>query len=1009
MGDTKLRGGSDNRQMTTDAVTGERFVGRQRELEGLRAKLAATGGGHGSLVLVVGEAGVGKTSMVQQLVETARAGGVTVLWGACFEGEWRPSYAPWVEALGQLVTTLDSAQLHRHLGAGAPPLAQLIPHIRAQLPAIPPAALLSPNEERYRLYEAIAQFLLSVASEQPVVLVLDDLHWADRDSLELFRYVARFTSRCRLLLLGVYRSPDVDANRHAALNDTLAALQRETVLERLVLPGFSLAEVNSYLRQSTEQELPQALVQTIHRETAGNPFYVRELFRHLVEEAKIKRRAGRWTTDFSLGELGIPAGIRQVVTRRLARLAPETNTLLRVAAAFTGGLAFYLLPPLTGLSEETLLNCLDEALQAGVIRPMEGRPPRYDFAHAIVRHTLYGSMNPDRRARLHRRIAQVLEQTAIDQPATDSSELAFQYHASAALPGAERGIPFCLAAAEGASASYAHEQVVTFLRMARDLASQSPAHLRAEIAGKLAVAEAHALLLDEAQQTSEETLALLIEAKAQPDTTITFLTVAARALKEGGAPPFAWEPLVERGLALAGQRRHLPWARLMLLRGRIEPVASEGLYISRWVGYDEQAVAIARTQGDEDDYARTLEPLDWRTPEETTAVVVLARRWQRPTAVLRALDVAGRDLIFRHGDMITARERLAELLSAGERYGSIPAQAEALVQLSLCQALLGEKESAYQALQRASELVARLGAGHRLYTLANMTMESVLGDYGDADWPRLAQTFARIATDPQTGRTVIGLTAANFAVLDHLRAGNPAEARRFLALLTPVLERLPPTTYLYNGGIDRAGTTVWELGAVEYAGVYRRLALELLAAGLEGSPYRSNALTAARMAALAGDLNEAASYFARARQVSEIGGQRPLRAMVDYDEALSLVRSGSPDRTRIETLLNAALAQFRALGMTPWEQRTLALQAQVNPSEQPPISAGYPGGNLTARELEVLRLIGAGATNKEIATHLVVSVATVERHVANIYNKIGVRNRAEATAFALQHGLARSG
>jgi DNA-binding CsgD family transcriptional regulator len=356
--------------------------------------------------------------------------------------------------------------------------------------------------------------------------------------------------------------------------------------------------------------------------------------------------------------------------------------------------------------------------------------------------------------------------------------------------------------------------------------------------------------------------------------------------------------------------------------------------------------------------------------------------------------------------MIEAKERFTELLSAGERYGSIPAQAEALVQLSLCYALLGEIELARQTFQRAGEWVTRLGAGHRLYTLAMMSLESVLGEYGGADWPRLAQAFARIATDSQTGRGVMGLTAANFAVLNHLRADNPAEARRFLALLTPVLERLPWTTYLYNGGIDRAGTTVWELAAVEYAGVYRRLALEVLAAGLEGSPYRSNALTVARMAALAGDLAEASSYFSRARQVTEAGGQRPLRAIVDYDEALALVRNASLDRNRIETLLNLALVQFRALGMTPWEQRVLALQAQITLSlqEQRPILPGYLA-NLTPREMEVLRLIGSGATNKEIANQLVISIATAERHVANIYNKIGVRNRAEATAFALQHGL----
>ena len=982
-------------------MTVEHFVGRQLELKKLQTRLAAVKNGHGGLVLVAGEAGIGKTALVQQFAHNASAGGARVLWGSCFEGEWRPPYAPWADGLGQLVAGLDDTQLEHHLGTGAPPLALLIPQIRARLPAVALAVGLSPKEQRYRLYEAITQFLLSVAREQVVQFILDDLHWADSDSLKALRYVARLAGSGPLLLLGIYRDPDAATGQREALNETLAAIERESTPERLALRGLSLPEMDIYLRQVANQELPQALVQTIHHRTAGNPLFVRELFRHLVEEAKIEHRAGRWITDFSLSELEIPPAVRQVVTHRLARLTPEANSLLRVAAAFTGGFPFYLLPPLTGLSEETLLNSLDETLQAGLIRPLGGQPPRYDFAHALVRHTLYDSLNPDRRARLHRRIAQVLEQMSPEQPAP-ASELAFQYHASAGLPGAERGISFCLAAAEAASAGYAHEQSVTFWRMAQDLAGHSSISLRAEIAANLAAAEASALLLADAQHSSEAALVLLLQAQAEPETVISFLTVVARALKEGGAALHTWEPLVERGLALVGERRNLPWARLMLLRGRLEPVTTEGLYISRWLGYEDQAVTLARADGDEEDYARTLEPLDWRSPAATGAVVALGRRWQPPTAVLRALDVAARDLIFRHGDIIEAKDRLTELLHVGEHYGSIPAQAEALVQLTLCHALLGHPAAARQTHRQAGELVARLGAGHRLHALANLTIESVLGDYDEVDWPRLAQTSTQIATDPQTGRSAMGLTAANFAVLNQLRAGNPAEARRLLALLTPVLKRLPATTYLYNGGVDRAGTAVWELEAGEYAAIYRQLALELLAAGFEGSPYQSNALTAARMAALTGDMVEAGAYFARARQVTERSGQRPLRASVDYDEALALARNGLPDRARWESLLNAALAQFKALDMKPWVQRALAQQAQDRPTL--PVPAPF---NLTPRETEVLRLLGAGATNKEIAAELIVSLATAERHVANIYNKIRVRNRAEATAFAHQHGFTR--
>src|SRR5690606_8365599 len=152
----------------------------------------------------------------------------------------------------------------------------------------------------YRLLEAMAQFLVSVAGEQPLVLILDDLHWADRDSLEVLRYVARFSGRCPLLLVGIYRNPDAAAGQPEALNDVLALIHRESTREQLTLTGFSLPELKAYLERMAAQELPQALVQTIYRQTTGNPFFVRELFRHLVEETKIERRAGRWITDYSL-------------------------------------------------------------------------------------------------------------------------------------------------------------------------------------------------------------------------------------------------------------------------------------------------------------------------------------------------------------------------------------------------------------------------------------------------------------------------------------------------------------------------------------------------------------------------------------------------------------------------------------------------------------------------------------------------------------------------------------
>jgi DNA-binding CsgD family transcriptional regulator len=611
-------------------------------------------------------------------------------------------------------------------------------------------------------------------------------------------------------------------------------------------------------------------------------------------------------------------------------------------------------------------------------------------------------LNPDRRARLHRRIAEALQHDQTDPAKDHSAELAFQYHASADLPGGEAGIPFCLAAAAQAQATYAPAQAVNFLRMAHDLAGQTSAAQRAEILCRLAVAEAGALLLAEATHSVELALAVLVEAETEASVRAEFLTVMARALKEGGASPAVWQPLVERGLALLGERRDIGWARLMLLLGRVEPISSQTIYVSQWLGYDPQAIAIARADGDEDDYAQTLEPLDWRSREETETVLALARRWQRPTAILRALDVVARDLIFRHGDIPAAVERLRELLTTGERFGSIPAQAEALSQLALCLAILGEFAEAQDILQRAQDMAARLGSLHRLRALAGIAIESILAEYLEGDWPRLAEEAARFATDPQTGRGPLGLIAANFATRNYSRAGNQAEARRFLTVLTAILEQTAPTMYLYNGGVDRGATTVWELGAVEFAGIYRRLALDVLAAGFPGAPLCTNALTVARMATLLGDMREAEVYFAQARSDTEAGGQRPLRAITDYDEALALSRARSTNSVQIGTLLNAALAQFRELGMAGWEQRALILKEQALAKSR--TDQAYPGG-LTTREVEVLGLIAEGRTNKEIAAKLVISLPTVERHIANIYNKIGARNRAEATAYALNYGL----
>ena len=980
------------------------MVGRQRELEVLLASLDESIDGRGQFVTLVGDAGIGKTWIAREVARQAGTRCAVVLWGSCVEGDWQPAYGPWLEAIGDYARNVSPQRLRDALGRGAPPLAKLIPQIRAAVSDIAEAPPLGAKDERARVYDAVIQFLLSLAMENPVLIVIDDLHWADRDSLGLLRHLSHFLPRSRIMVIGAYRDPELSIVDQQPLGDLLASLHREADHRQLRVRGLSPQEVEDYLSQASGQRLPGALVQAIYGETNGNPFFVREVFRHLTEEGKLLLRGARWSTDLSIGELGIPEGVRQVVRRRLSRLSDQAAALLRLAAGFTNGFEFGMLQRLSELPEDALLDCIDEALKAGLLTIVRSWPASYDFAHAIVRHAIYDELNPDRRIRLHRRIVLALEQMHAGNELQHAAEIAAQYHASIGLPGAMEGIRYALYAAEQARAGYGHEQAVTFLRMARDLSWESEAATKADILCKLAIAEAEAILLSQAQQTAEEALAALTEAGATPSARAAFLARIGRALQDGGAGPTIWEPLVERGIAICGEERDLAWARLMLLRGRLEPMSSGTIRAARWLGHDKLAVSIARADGDEDDYARTLESLEWRTSEETADVVTLVRTWRRPTAIMRALSVVGRDLLRHCDDLREATALYQELLAISERSGSIAGQGEALLQLAIMRAGVGELSLAQETARRARDMIARLGPEHEL-RFQERGLASTLAYFVGGDWQLMATGASRFTAALGGARNPRAHLAAASAALAYSQVGNAAAAYQILAELTPVVAQIEPMILVHQVVVLFASTAVWDIGAAEFAGVYRRLALDLVEAGFS-SNLLPHLITVARMAALLGDMAEDQHYFSRARAMLDAGGFRPSRAIADYEEAVALVRSESTDRARILALLDAALVAFQSLGMGSWVVRAVGLKEKLaDPPSAPKGPERDHREGLTTREVELLRLLATGRTNNEIAEELVLSVRTVERHVANIYSKIGAHSRVDATAFALRAGV----
>ncbi|MGI5836474.1 MAG: helix-turn-helix domain-containing protein, partial [Chloroflexota bacterium] len=337
--------------------------------------------------------------------------------------------------------------------------------------------------------------------------------------------------------------------------------------------------------------------------------------------------------------------------------------------------------------------------------------------------------------------------------------------------------------------------------------------------------------------------------------------------------------------------------------------------------------------------------------------------------------------------------------------GSIPGQAEALMQLAIIQTVQGELSRAKQTAVRAQEAILRLGDAHDL-RFGITALDNLLAYCLDGDWAEITRNAITYAASSEASRNPRSLVSGAYAALGYARMGDVAGVKRILARLTPVIAQMDPIIYVHHAAITFGAAATWEAAVSEYAAAYREMALGLIEAGFGGSVL-SHELTIARMSALLGRMDEAGDYFQRARRESDANNLKLIRALTDYDEALAFIRASSSNLGDIETLLDAALAKFHSLDMEGWYRRAHSLREELAVQSAPSTSAAqaFPDG-LTAREVDVLRLLAGGMTNSQIAQQLVLSVRTVERHIANIYKKIGVHNRAEATAYALRNDIA---
>ena len=268
--------------MTSHESRASDFIGRQAELAVLTAALDEALAGRGQMVMLAGEPGIGKTRIARELADQARALGAQVLWGWCYEREGAPPYWPWVQPIRTYVLDTDPDQLRAEMGPGAADIAELIPGIREKLPDLDPPPALEPQETRFRLFDSISTFLKNLAESQSLVLVLDDLQWADTPSLLLLEFLARQLAESRILVIGTYR--DIEVSRQHPLSESLAQLSRSPAFQRLVLGGLETNDVGQFIRAAGGEEVSPELINAIYAHTEGNPLFMSEVIRLLGDQ-----------------------------------------------------------------------------------------------------------------------------------------------------------------------------------------------------------------------------------------------------------------------------------------------------------------------------------------------------------------------------------------------------------------------------------------------------------------------------------------------------------------------------------------------------------------------------------------------------------------------------------------------------------------------------------------------------------------------------------------------------
>ena len=411
------------------AVREIQLVDRVEEMNLLRQAVDSAVRGEGGLVFLYGEAGIGKTRLARELRAYARLRGMQVLYGRCpalFRMDGVPPYIIWSEVVRDYLENSNPEQLYRVIGFYPAEVAKLVPEISQKLRTIPQSFPINPEHEQNRLFEAVSQFIINISREAPLLVILDDLQWTDPSSLLLLHYLARGVRKAPLMLLGAYRSTDID-DKHP-LTQVLAELNMERLPQSVSLKRMSMNEVSEMIRQMLEQDdVPAEFCRLVYEKTRGNPFFAEEVVKSLKEEEVIFREADKWKFG-EVSRIEFPETVKSVVKTRISRLDDECQNVLTMASLVGNDVTCGALCGVTGIEEDRMIEIIDKILKTGLFKHRVVRgEDTCSFADIIVRDVVYEEVSPFKRKKLHGVVGQALEKVYSGKIEEHSGELASHF------------------------------------------------------------------------------------------------------------------------------------------------------------------------------------------------------------------------------------------------------------------------------------------------------------------------------------------------------------------------------------------------------------------------------------------------------------------------------------------------------------------------------------------------------------------------------------------------------